>query len=259
MGELETYALIDFIPFEAEAYFRLFARQNLSIWPSQLLTLPLGLLALWLAWRGRARPLGILLGLCWIWVGISFHLRLYAELSWAATYVGWAFIVAGLLLMALALPIGARTARTSGLGTKFLGGIGLGLSGLALYPLMPLVTQLSWQEAQVFGVAPDATTLVTLGCLLMTGRPTWPLAILPLAWCCASGATWLALGWMPGLLLPVGGLIFIALALWPSFERPAPARSVSELEPSARRGETCFLDRTLTRPDTAGARHEPES
>lgn len=227
MGELWTYALIDFIPVEAEVYFRLFVRQNLSVWPSQLLALPLGLLALWLAWRDRSRPLGILLGLCWIWVGISFHLRLYAELSWAARYVGWGFLAEGLFLMALALPMGARAAQPTASRAKILGGIVLGLSGLALYPLMPAVTSLSWQEVQVFGVAPDTTTLVTLGCLLTAGRLTWPLAIIPLVWCAASGATWLALGWMPGLLLPVGGLLFVALALWPSSERPATARDLS--------------------------------
>ncbi|NEX22644.1 MFS transporter permease [Thiorhodococcus mannitoliphagus] len=215
METLGTYALVDFIPVEPEVYFRLFARHNLSVWPSQLLAVPLGLLAIWFLRQGQTRIPGILLGLSWIWVGVTFHLMLHAELNWAAKYAGWIFVVEELLLLTLALPARPRTAPRDRDWIRMWVGAGLGLLGLLLYPLLPLVTQLSWRETQVFGTAPDPTALVTLGCLLMTDRFTWPLATIPLLWCVLSGATWIAIGWMPGLLLPAGGVIFIGLALWP--------------------------------------------
>ena len=99
MGELDTYSLIDFMPMESEIYFRLFVRVNETVWPVQWLTLIAGAAAIWLAWLGRGRYAGVIFGICWAWVGLIFHIRLFAELNWAASYLGWAFIGYGLLLL----------------------------------------------------------------------------------------------------------------------------------------------------------------
>lgn len=213
LGDLDTYAISHFMPMAPEVYFRLFIRQNLAAWPSQLLTMTLGILLFALAWRRSSRyPLGLLAGLVlggsWIWVGWTFHLQLYSELNWAATYFGWSFIAQGGLLLLwglrnrsalMAAPVGA---------SQILGAV-LTLFALAVYPLLGPMSGRSWQAIELFGTAPDPTALATLGLLLLPRRTSWLLGVIPVLWCLYSGATWWAMDWPAGLVMSLAALLFM--------------------------------------------------
>ena len=67
----------------------------------------------------------------------------------------------------------------------------------AAWPALTLVCQRPIAQAEVAGLAPDPTVLLTQGLLLVLRLPRrWSSVLLlaPLVWCCFSGATLWALG-----------------------------------------------------------------
>lgn len=231
MDELSTYSLSDFLPFTPEVYFRLFERQNEALWPAHFLTILLGIAAVWLAWRARGRWAGIVLALCWALVGYTFHIERYANLSWAAEYFGWAFIVQGGLLLASALfgrlDTDSRVAKRPLSEPPFDGpqwaGWGMAIFGLAILPLVGPLTNATangreWTGIEIFGIAPDPTAIVTLGLVLCTGRSRWLLLIIPLLWCAISGATAWEMNDTTGLLTPAVAILALGAALWKTIQ-----------------------------------------
>lgn len=85
MGELNSYAVANFIPFSAEVYFRLIERVSTVWWPLHLPTLTVGVSASVLALRGRTRSACSLMAAALAWVGATFLLDGYAQLNWAGT------------------------------------------------------------------------------------------------------------------------------------------------------------------------------
>lgn len=213
MDEWATYSLIDFVPMEPEVYFRLFVRQNSAVWPLQIPASVLGVVLLWLAGRGNGRWFGPLLAMCWLFIGISFHLNLYAELNPAAPYAGGAFIVQALLLAGYGLG-GWLSGKADGrMRLRQRAGLASGVLILVVYPLIGPLTGRSWQGIELFGIAPDPTVLMTLAIVPAGGRLCWPLAVIPLLWCVFSGATWYAMEWYPGLIVPALALLLILDAI----------------------------------------------
>lgn len=209
MGEPGTYSLIDLMPMEPEVYLRLFVRQNLAVWPSQAPALMLGVAALWAGRHNRNRIAGLSIGACWVWVGATFHLNLYAELNWAAVYTGWAFIVQGVMLALsgfVADPV-RRPHRPP--AVVHCAGASLGVFALVVYPVMTVLGERSWRGVELLGIAPDPTALATLGLLLMLNRPVWPFVPIPVLWCVYSGLTWYAMRWYPGLAVSAAAIVFM--------------------------------------------------
>ncbi|MDX1655814.1 MAG: DUF6064 family protein [Candidatus Competibacteraceae bacterium] len=213
MGEFDSYSLIDFMPMGPEVYFRLFVRHNQALWPAQIPGLILGLVALWSAWRGRGRILGPALGICWLWVGYTFHLKLFAELNWAASYAGWGFVLQGLLLAGWGFAGRLDGEFHRPLGAVEYTGLGLGVFALVAYPLLIPLSGRAWWAVELFGTAPDPTVILTLGLLLLPARVPWSLTVIPILWCALSGAVWWAMSWMPGLLVPALALLFLVAAI----------------------------------------------
>ncbi|MDF2617515.1 MAG: hypothetical protein K0S00_174 [Xanthobacteraceae bacterium] len=228
MSEWWTYRLDDFLLYAPRTYWRLFEAQNAALWPLHLATVAAGLvLVLLIFWRpDRARRwTGLALALLWTFVGWSFLMNRYAAINWAVAYVAPAFFLqAGLLLLAALLPRGLAFARRDAIGGASLL---LALAGLLLYPALPLVFSRPWTSAEVFGIAPDPTAIVTLG-LLMAGRGAWLAVLLPipLLLCLVSGLTLWAMddaqAWLPFGAAAIGLVLTLARLLTPA---PAPART----------------------------------
>jgi len=215
-----SYALADFIPFTAEVYFRLLERLNEALWPLPLATLAAGMGIVMLCHRGRGAIAGLLLAAAWAWVGYRFVLVEYAQLNWAGRYFGWAFQLQALALVAIAWT--GRLQRTSTGRPDGPVWPGLVIAGFGLlYPLIAPLTGRAWVQAEVFGIHPDPTAVVTLGVIAAFGRgaPVWLAVAVPVLWCLASGLTLsvLAAPWWPVMLvLPVAAL---AALLWRAFGR----------------------------------------
>ncbi len=214
MNEWWTYRLSDFLLFSPRTWFRLFELYNTWLWPVQPLVLLLGLglfVALWrgLPWAPRAACMA--LAIAWAWVAWAFHLQRYAAINWAATGFAAAFALQAALMLVL------LWRRLPGPPRRSLVGFALLAGAVMLMPLLGVATGRPWQEAEVFGLTPDATVLGTLGVLLLLGGPARPGAcwawLLPLAWCGVGGATLLAMGLPQAGLLPLAGLAAVIAEL----------------------------------------------
>lgn len=213
MGEWLTYRPHDLLLFSEEVYWRLFELHNEAWWPLPVLALfvasGVAVHAAWpRAWSGRF--IGIVLAGAWGFVAWAFLWQRYAPINWAAAYVAPAFVLEALLLLGAGLagqPLFTerpRAGRTIGLA--------IFAYALALHPLVAVVSGRPLWGADVFGLAPDATAMATLGLLAAAERSavTWILGIVPALWCLASFATLHTIGtwegWIPlaALALAIG-------------------------------------------------------
>ena len=211
-GELDSYTIAQFIPFTREVYFRLFERLNEAVWPWQLVLLAVLAAVPVLIRRDLGLLAGPVLALSWIWVATWFHFRLYAELNWAAGYLGWLFLIqAGLILVA-----GVRGRLSWGGGLRACIGTGLFGFAVAVLPLLGPLFGRSWAGMEVAGTAPDPTAVATLGILLLPARVPWLLVPAPIIWCAYSAASFWALGWLPGLVLIAAVVLFALSCLTPA-------------------------------------------
>ncbi len=216
MSEWWTYRFSDFVLFSPRAYYRLFELHNQALWPSQLLTVALGLAILFVLLRparGRHRSVPVLLGALWIWVAWAFLWERYATINWASAYVAPVFALQGLALIWLGtvrkcLAYAQRGNMRDDVGRALVAGALIG------YPLLAPLMGRPWFAAEVFGIAPDPTAVGTLAVLaLADGRMRWLLLLVPCLWCAISGATlWsLGAGWF--FVPPLSALIAVGSAL----------------------------------------------
>jgi hypothetical protein len=204
MSEWWTYTLSDLLMFSKATYFRLFELQNLALWPVQLLALGVGVALLACLAQGGARAgrvTAVLLALAWLHVAWRYFAQRYATINTGAPYFAIAFAVQAVLLFWLASRKGAPrlTEPVGSLGKLTLGIAGV---GLVLYPLLAPLGGRAWTGAELFGLAPDPTVVLTLAALLLwrAGPLLW---ILPLLWCAVSGATLMELRSGQAWLLPL--------------------------------------------------------
>lgn len=201
IDELSTYSVGNFIPFLPASYFRLFERQFQALWPLHPVLIALGIAAITLAVLGEGRVVAVILAAAVATAAISFHFRLYAELTPVGRVFGWVFLAQGILLLVWSF-FGRFDGRPR-LDVSAWIGMALAVFGVAVYPLMALVSERTLAGAEYFALAPDPTACVTLGVLLVIARPLWLLLLLPvpLLWCVVSGATLKALE-APFAILP---------------------------------------------------------
>lgn len=205
METLTSYSFSDLLMFSPASYFRLFELANSGLWPGQLLLIAA---AAWLWWQMRrpqphAAPMvALLLAVIWALVAGWFLYRQYAQINLAASWFALAFALQALLLLGFSL---SRRYRRDVFDRRPVRGLHPGLLLFAyavlVHPLVGVLAGRSWTGMEVFGVAPDATALATLGILLTGYRAiTWPLLVIPLAWCVVSALTYLAMGYAHGIV-----------------------------------------------------------
>lgn len=204
MPEWWTYTVSDFLMFSPRTYYRLLERYNLSIWPAHVLALGLGIAILALSYRGgaqRGRLIAAILAAGWLWVAWAFHFQRYATINWAAVHFAAGFSLEAVLL------IWAGVIRNRLLPETATAGLGIFLVGLVAYPLIDPLLGRPWDQAEVFGVAPDPTVIATLGMLLACPKAPRLLLAIPVLWCGVSGATLWAMKAPEALLSPLIALL----------------------------------------------------
>jgi hypothetical protein len=191
MQEWLSYSLSDFLLFSPRTYYRMIERHNEAVWPAQLLTMALGigiLGALRHPSTTQGRIIAGILALLWIWVAWAFLLYRYATINWAIKYVVPFFVLEALLLVWWGV-IGGKLSfavRPTAIGRL---GTALFVLSLLLYPALAVIVGRPWNQAEVFGIAPDPTVIATVGLLLLTSRLRWGLLPVPLLWCGITAAT----------------------------------------------------------------------
>lgn len=206
MSEWWTYRPSDFLMFSPRIYWRLFQALNEAWWPAQAVLLAAGVG--WIGWIGlqarkaRAdidlRGAALCLAACWVVVAWAFLLQRFAPINWVATGFAAAFVLQGLGLVVLALLGGLRGENRV---VRRRAGIALGLWALLGHPLLSAAFERPWQQAEVFGLAPDPTAIGSLAFLLLVStnalKVRWLLRalwIVPLGWCAISAATLATMG-----------------------------------------------------------------
>jgi len=219
MNTWSNYTLQDFIPFTADIYFRLLERMGETFWPLHLLTLALGVAAVWLALKNRARLASVLIALVWGFVGFAFFIQRYAELNWAGGYIGYFFLAQTILLLFIAL-IGVGLDSNPRKRPVTVIGVVIALVGLIGLPFIAPFTGGSWFQAEVFGIHADPTAITTLGLVLIMfrGWPLWLIAIIPALWLLVSGLTLLVLDATATIVLFTVLAIGLIGLLWKSVE-----------------------------------------
>lgn len=215
MPEWWTYTLADFLMFSPRTYYRMIERHNAAVWPGHLLALALGVAIAVPVLRpspGRSRAAAGVLAVLWAWIGSAFLLERYAAINWAARWFALLFAAQALLLVLLGVVRGRLRSQETASGRGRLG-LGLVAVGLAAYPLLAAMSGRGWAEAEVFGVMPDPTAIVTLGWLVPAeGADARALSIIPWLWCLIAGLTLLALG-NPAAALPFLAVLLAGFAL----------------------------------------------
>ena len=213
MPEWLSYGLSDLLMFSPRTYYRMLERHNEAVWPVQILTLGLGLTVLSLLRRptpGQGRIVSTIVAGLWAWVAWSFLWTRYATINWAAAYFALLFAIEALLFIAIGIVGGRlryRASRTAAGRT----GIALLVLGLVIYPALAPLLGRPWRQAEIFGVFSDPTAIATAGLLLLAeGSPRGGLLIVPLLWCCITGATLWAMGSAEAVAAPVAALLFVA-------------------------------------------------
>jgi hypothetical protein len=123
-----------------------------------------------------------------MWVAWAFLLYRYATINWAINYVVPFFVLEALLLVWWGV-IGGKLSfavRPTAIGRL---GTALFVLSLLLYPALAVIVGRPWNQAEVFGIAPDPTAIATVGLLLLTSRLRWGLLPVPLLWCGITAAT----------------------------------------------------------------------
>lgn len=203
MSDWTSYTAADFLLFSPRVYYRLLELHNEALWPMQIGALALACLMLWLTWSGgraTSRPIGVVLGVLWIWIAWSFLWERYGTINWAATYIAPVFAAQGLLLIVIGWA-GDRLAPARAAGWVRACGIALLAATGLLYPLVAWVAGRPWSAAEVFGIFPDPTVAATLAVLTLAGRGAGWLMIVPALWCALSSETLWLLG-APDFFVP---------------------------------------------------------
>lgn len=212
-----SYSLVDFIPIELETYLRLFIRANNALWPLPLLIIFFGLIFLVNLIRRKSNTLYLYCAAAWLFSAYQFHFSLLNELHWIGYYFGCLFVIQAALLLLFYFQEKSKPAIGKPVVTpepyKRILGLSIILFGLILYPLIPFVTNRPLESAEIVGIAPDPTCLVTIGILLATNRARWWLLAIPLLWSILSGVVSYAMSVFEGVLWVFTVLVLIALLL----------------------------------------------
>lgn len=215
MSEWWTYRPSDFLLFSPHTYYRLFELYNADVWPLHIVTLLSGVMILALL-RSRAaargRVIAAILAACWLWIAWAFHWQRYAAINWAAGYFAAGFAIQAMLLIWIGV-VRDQLRFDAKLSVIARIGVGIFIFALVVQPLLGLPFGRVWQQAEVFGVAPDPTALATLGLLLATNRKQWIALPIPLLWCFLSGTTLWVMNAADALVLPMVASLVLLLSL----------------------------------------------
>jgi hypothetical protein len=85
---------------------------------------------------------------------------------------------------------------------------------ILLQPAIGPLLGRDWQQAEVFGLAPDPTAVATLALLATRARIPWLLMIIPMLWCVITGLTLWTMEAPDALVTPVAGALALVAAAW---------------------------------------------
>ena len=205
------------LPFSREQYLFVFIAYNEAIWPAQIVTFLLGLVAFAAALKPGQTTTRLAAGILaafWVWTGVAYHWLFFAAINKAAYLFGAMFVVqdiavvyAGLTGMGR-LRFGFQRGPASWIGILFV------LYSAVLYPLIGIWTGHPYPTMPMFGVTPCPVTIFTFGLFLLTVErlPRW-LLIIPFLWSLVGGSAAILIDVPQDWFLLASGVIAVPLVL----------------------------------------------
>ena len=184
------------LPFTTVAFFEVFARYNVALWPMVVL--------LWLAAvgalvailqapgpRSSAAAASVLAAL-WLWGGAVYHAAYFTRINPAAWGFAALFVVEAGLLAWYGV---ARRVLDFGRAAPLPRAVGVALAVYALvYPGLNLLAGHTYPAMPTFGV-PCPTGILTVGVLVTSARrPPAAVMIVPVLWALIGGSAAVVLG-----------------------------------------------------------------
>lgn len=205
------------MPFTLEEFLGIFETFNHAIFPLQIImyVVAVGMLVISII-RTRKYDMfiPIILGLIWIFVGLTYHILSFSSINNAAFIFGIAFIVAGILLI-----MNSFSKQTLKFGNtinlfSIVGWIYIFYS-MIMYPIWGLSFGHGYPEVPLFGVVPCPVVIFTMGIFLLSrSKIAWYLWLIPSIWSIIGGSAAIKLEITQdfGLIVAgLGGLILILI------------------------------------------------
>lgn len=213
-----TYTLSDFLLFSERTYQRLFLLHNEALWPVQVFVLLVAAAVFVVIANPTQLRVRLALGslaLMWVFVAWVFFWQRYATINWAAPYVAPVFVIQAVLLFWLAshrvLMLRSGVSRASRALALM-----AGVFAIVGYPVIA-ASEGNWKQAEVVGLVPDPTVLLTMALLaVVSGRKAAVALVVPVLWVVITALTLWTLGLTQFAILP----IFCALLLLSRFRWP---------------------------------------
>ena len=221
------------LPFTPEQFLSVFEQYNVAVWPLQILLNMLGLAAIVLAVRKTKvsnRLIIAILAFLWMWIGIAYHLAVFAAINPGAYAFAALNIIQGIIFLTIGL---SKDKLSFNFRSNIYGIIGaiLIVYAMVLYPLLGYALGHVYPKAPTFGL-PCPTTIFTFGLLLWTDKKVpKSVLIIPLLWSLIGFSAALKLGIFEDTGLLVAGVAGVVLILVRDRTVPGPAPAVSGNSP----------------------------
>lgn len=191
-----SYSLRDFLIFSPDAYFRLYELSNLALWPFHIPLILLSLVALYMVRLHHVlvqKALLFWLAIIWLFVGFWFLRTFYSQINTLALPLSYLFFCEAALLFLSGFITSRTVNQESHTTTRTIGGWAIILYAYLIHPVTAIHWERSFTGIEVFAVAPDPTSIGTLGFLmLLKTRGYLYLMIIPCIWLTFSILTYMA-------------------------------------------------------------------
>lgn len=214
------------IPFTLTEFFDVFEAYNLAIWPLQVISYILAVVALVSAFfktRFTDIVVNTVLFLFWAWTGVVYHIIFFSSVNKAAFVFGLLFAIQSVMFLVSGvftrkLAFRPRIDFYTSVGAIFI------VYAMVIYPVLGYISGHAYPRSPSFGVTPCPVTIFTFGMLLWTGKkmPKYVLVI-PLVWSIIGSIAAVSLAVREDLGLLVAGVVGTAFIIFRDKKRPASA------------------------------------
>lgn len=203
------------LPFTTEQFLSVFEQYNQAVWPFQILSNILALLAVILTIKRIAHSDKIIvaiLAFLWLWIGIVYHFVFFVSINPAARIFGTLNILQGLVFAYYGVFRSRLSFQFQSNAHGMTGSI-LVLYALIVYPLLGYFLGHVYPKSPTFGL-PCPTTIFTFGLLFWTNiKIPKPILIIPVLWSLIGFSAALTMGIHEDIGLLVAGMVATTLLL----------------------------------------------
>lgn len=197
-----------------EEFFSTLLKYNETFWLMSIITFLMGILIVYLAVRKySSRVISALLCFLWVWSGVVFFIIYYGSMDVeflgmtlpSVWYLGgFLFLVQSSLFLVLGV---IKSSISFQVGQDWGSAVGalLVVYAMVVYPLVGVLTGISYPEYPIFGTAPCPVTIFSIGLLLWLDRKVpMIIAVIPFIWS--------LMGIMPVLVLNIWADVGLVLS-----------------------------------------------